>query len=212
MRPRSPRRRSRRRLLRLRPSRTKARVAGRRNRQGASDSTLVAVGLEGRCPAQRQRRDAGGPRSLTSGLRRWQRGLTGYRIAAGAGHAPHSRHQFPYGGSLPKGFDPSTFGFYEALHLASTFMSRVEEHLAEHPAVSVQSSVRDFGRDSRNGAGRPPLRDQRDTPRPRLATVCPCETWHEHFARHSREGSPSHPLEDSTGQNATLCATRTEVP
>jgi hypothetical protein len=46
---------------------------------------------------------------------------------------------FPYGGLLPKGFDPGTFGFYEALHLASTFMSMVEEHLAEHPAVSVQS-------------------------------------------------------------------------
>ncbi len=42
---------------------------------------------------------------------------------------------FPYGGLLPKGFDPGTFGFYEALHLASTFMSRVEEHLAEHPAI-----------------------------------------------------------------------------
>jgi hypothetical protein len=43
--------------------------------------------------------------------------------------------KFPYEGSFPQGFEPGTFGCHEALHLASTFMNMVEEHLAEHPAV-----------------------------------------------------------------------------
>ncbi len=43
--------------------------------------------------------------------------------------------KFPYEGSPPEGFEPGTFGCHEALHLASTFMIMVEQHLAEHPAV-----------------------------------------------------------------------------
>jgi phosphopantothenate synthetase len=43
--------------------------------------------------------------------------------------------KFPYEGWPLKGFEPGTFGCHEALHLASTFMIMVEEHLAEHPAV-----------------------------------------------------------------------------
>ena len=43
--------------------------------------------------------------------------------------------QFPYEGSPSKEFEPGTFGCHEALHLASTFMIMIEEHLAEHPAV-----------------------------------------------------------------------------
>ena len=43
--------------------------------------------------------------------------------------------KFPYEGSPPQGFEPGTFGCHEALHLASTFMIMVEQHLAEHPGV-----------------------------------------------------------------------------
>ena len=48
-------------------------------------------------------------------------------------HIPGAK--FPYEGSPPEGFEPGTFGCHEALHLASTFMIMIEEHLAEHPAV-----------------------------------------------------------------------------
>jgi len=43
--------------------------------------------------------------------------------------------KFRYEGSPPQGFEPGTFSCHEALHLASTFMIMVEQHLAEHPAV-----------------------------------------------------------------------------
>ena len=42
---------------------------------------------------------------------------------------------FPYEGSPSEGFEPGTFGCHEALHLASTFRTMFEEHLAEHPAI-----------------------------------------------------------------------------
>jgi len=49
---------------------------------------------------------------------------------------PHiSGAKFPYGRQPPEGFEPGTFGCHEALHLASTFMSMVERHLADHPAI-----------------------------------------------------------------------------
>jgi hypothetical protein len=48
-------------------------------------------------------------------------------------HIPGAK--FPYEGSPPEGSEPGTFGCHEALHLASTFMIMIEEHLAEHPAV-----------------------------------------------------------------------------
>ena len=44
-------------------------------------------------------------------------------------------YNFPYDGSPPPGFEPGTFGCHEALHLASTFRTMFEEHLAEHPAI-----------------------------------------------------------------------------
>ena len=47
-------------------------------------------------------------------------------------HIPGAKS--PYEGS-PRGFELVTFGCHEALHLVSTFMIMVEEHLAEHPAV-----------------------------------------------------------------------------
>jgi hypothetical protein len=43
--------------------------------------------------------------------------------------------QFPYEKSPPGEFAPGTFGCHEAVHLASTFLVMVEQHLAEHPAV-----------------------------------------------------------------------------
>jgi hypothetical protein len=48
-------------------------------------------------------------------------------------HIPGAK--FPYEGSPREGGGPGTFGCHEALHLASTFMIMVEQHLAEHPAV-----------------------------------------------------------------------------
>ncbi len=37
-------------------------------------------------------------------------------------HVPGAK--VPYERSLPEGFEPGTFGCHEALHLASTFMSK----------------------------------------------------------------------------------------
>jgi hypothetical protein len=52
-------------------------------------------------------------------------------------HVPGAK--FPDERSPPDRVEPGTFGCHEALHLASTFMIMVEQHLAEHPAIRANS-------------------------------------------------------------------------